>query len=387
MITEDSHIAGRLVEHLADRRHLAFAIIAPDLTLARASANFAAVATGPIDAERPALADVLLEFVGAEGMLRDILAGAEPSFRLDHVARERPDGAPLYLTFEVIPLETAVPQNGLLLLVQDTTRNGTLEQRLVQERNELRLARAALADANAELTRLNRLKSLFLSMAAHDLRTPLTVIQGFAQLLAMDLSPEPSEATSREYLETITAQVEWLDRLIVNLLALDQIEEGKLALRPTACIIDVIGQEVLDAMQALALSKRQRLTLEPADAPTQAFADPERVRQILYNLLGNAIKYTPPQGHIRLRLGTENGMAVVAVADNGRGMTATEQAQLFELYYRTNDAARSKVKGTGLGLFIVKTLAEAQNGHIDVHSAPGEGTTFTVRLPGRPPAG
>ncbi len=114
--------------------------------------------------------------------------------------------------------------------------------------------------------------------------------------------------------------------------------------------------------------------------------DPERIRQILYNLINNAIKYTPEGGRVLVRTWAADGMAYIQVADTGRGMSEEEKAQLFQIYYRTEEARRSDISGTGLGLFIVHTMVEAHKGSIDVETQLEQGTRFTVRLPYQPEA-
>lgn len=379
----DGDLATEVAAFLTRNNSIAYAHIAPDLTVQAASGNFAdRLGLQDVEIVGAPLDEVLWEFVGSAETLHAVLNGELPTYRLEHVQRETNDGAVGYLTFHVVPLLPQEPDRGLLLFIEDRTEAGTLEQHLVQERNELRLARSALAQANEELRRLNRLKSLFLSMAAHDLRTPLTVILGFAQLLNAHL-PAELDQEDREYLETISAQAEWLDRLIGNLLALDQIEEGRLLLKPVTCDVAELAEEVREAMRGMTLVKNQELALAAPPSPTFAYADPERAKQILYNLVGNAVKYSPPGTRIEIGVdaaGSE-GEVILTVRDEGRGMSEAELGRLFHPYYRTEEAHSSKVKGTGLGLFIVKTLAEAQNGRVAVSSALGQGSTFSVYLP------
>lgn len=372
-----------LAQHLTSAREMAFARVTPDLHLADCSDSLDHFieAGGPQPEGQP-LEDVFWEFVGSDAALRDVLEGTQPFFAIEHVGRETGDGdnGRVYITFRVEPLNPGSPGDGLLLIVRDSTEAGALEQRMVQERNELRLTRAQLQLANAELQRVNRLKSLFLSMAAHDLRTPLSVINGFAALLR-DTPGAERNPTELEFLNTIIDQGEWLDRLIGDMLALNQIESGRLELTPTSLDLNQLARHVYTLMQTSADMANLTFDLILPDTATIAYVDNDRVQQVVFNLVGNAIKYTPRGGHIVVSVLEGDNMAGIRVSDNGRGLTPEEQDQLFTLYYRTEEAKHSKKRGTGLGLYIVKMFMEAHNGRVDVTSSPGAGTTFTIWLP------
>lgn len=377
-------LATAVTAYLTQTNALAYAHLDSNFRITQTSPNFlrGCVLAPHSGVKGLLVSELLWEFIGAEGALEDVRHGRIPSFSIEQVQREQPDEQVCYLSFLVAPVEAGNPAAGLLLLVLDTTQAGVMKQHLQQERNELRLAQMNLAQANAELQRLNRLKSLFLSMAAHDLRTPLTVIRGFAELLLGGLGEKTPP--TREYLLMIATQTEWLDRLITDLLSINQIEEGRLALQPVAHDLNDLIDGMARGIENLAKTKGLTFQIEQAQASTAVFADPERVKQILYNLLGNAVKYTPPQGVIRLRTWVEDQLAVIEVSDTGRGITREQQSQLFKPYYRTEEARRGRTQGAGMGLYIVKTLVEALHGRIDVRSSPGAGATFTVRLPAAP---
>ena len=381
---QNPDLVAAFIQHLTKANRAAYALLKPDLTIGQHSAGFERFLNNPsIDITAQPLSSICDVFVGSEEVILAVLASEQPIYQLRNVQQFQDDGSLRYISYEVTPMP-ATDGYGLLL-IEDTTETAVLEQQRVQERNELRLAKAQLGDANEELKRLNRLKSLFLSMAAHDLRTPLTVILGFTQLLAapqnFDVSPK-----QKEYLNTIASQAEWLDRLIANLLSLDQIEEGKLNLLREMRDLNTIVSDTVEFMQGMVASKYQTLTFECPPDPTLAYVDSERVQQVVYNLVGNAVKYTPPNGTIQVKIWRESETAVLCVQDNGRGMSKKEQSHLFELYYRTDAAKQEKIKGTGLGLFIVKTLVEVQNGRIGVDSAINKGTKFTVWFPNHPPS-
>lgn len=379
-----SQLDSIVTQKLTNTKNLAYALIANDLTILAHSNNFRHILeeTHTQIVGMP-LADLCVEFLGAETSLEDVRMGKISHFHLDHVYRQQADGSSRYLTFQVSACQVDQYTDGLLLLITDSTETAVLEQKLMQERNELRLAKAELAQANADLLRLNRLKSIFLAMAAHDLRTPLTVILGYSQLLEAVFS---SDANPRqlEYLTTISSQAEWLDKLITNLLSLDQIEEGLLVLEREVCDLNIVVGETLNFMAGMVKSKQQTLQFDGPLNPTPAYIDISRMQQIVYNLVGNAVKYTPPAGHIIVTLAQDGDESMLIVKDNGRGMSSTEQSHLFELYYRTPGVKQEKIKGTGLGLFIVKSMVDAHNGRIAVESALNAGTTFTIWLPQKP---
>jgi signal transduction histidine kinase len=373
-------LAARAAGVFTQSRRLAYAHVAPDLTVAQVSPNFAALAADPgAPIEGRPLPDLLWEFVGAEDALRAILRGDEPAFALEQVNRELPDGAPAYLTFQVLPLDFDQPGTGLLLIVEDVTGAGRLQQRLAQDRNELRLLQTQLSRANAELQHLNRFKSFMISMVAHDLRSPLTTIEGYASMLFE--AAANGQPIDREYAMSILVQTRRINQMILNLLNLDQIEQGRLALAPVACDLSELAHEAATAFEAMAVLRRLALSVEAAGEPLAIRADPERLRQALHNLIGNALKYTPEGGRVRLVTRRDGDDAIAQVIDTGPGMEQAELDNLFQPYYRTDEARKSQIVGTGLGLYIVKMLVEAHSGRVEVSSRPGQGTTFTIRLP------
>lgn len=390
-------LLARIAGDLQATRAIAYACIGSDLRIIQASENFISIVNQTVEpdtkpqqvaADLPgkAVADLIWEFASMEEILQQIVDGAAAQYHLPQVNRSQPDGSVKYYNFRVIPTNPQRSSEGLLLIIEDITREGLLDQQVVQDRNELRLAQAALERANQELQALNQLKSLFLSMAAHDLRTPLAAIRGYADLGLEQLNS--GEAVSdhtvselQDTLRIIHTQGERLDRLISDILDLDLIERGKLTVYPMACELVEMIQETT-GMLAVAID-RQGLTvrMDTPDAPLWILADPPRLRQILYNLLGNAIKYTRRGGSIQIRAWRQADGGYFRITDNGRGISEADREHLFQLFFRTPDAERSQIQGTGLGLFIVKYLVEAQNGRVSVESKLEEGTSFIVQLP------
>ncbi len=245
------------------------------------------------------------------------------------------------------------------------------------QKEELRAGKEAADLANRE-------KSAFLARMSHELRTPLNAILGFSQLLEHDRSIMSSDKAKMMIGHVRTAGRHLL-ALIDEVLDLSRIEAGALALSPEQ--ID-IGRLIEDCMALTAsLSERCKVEVqyECGDSAGWIWADQTRVRQVLINVLTNAIKYNRAGGSVQLRLGGDAECLEISVQDTGAGLSAKQIANLFQPFNRLG-AERSGVEGTGLGLVIVKQLMQAMQANIDVVSAPGQGSTFTLRFPRGEPA-
>lgn len=228
---------------------------------------------------------------------------------------------------------------------------------------------------------LDTMKSDFVSFVAHELRSPLTSILGYASL--MQTAGDKLDKEHRDTMTTaIMRQGTRLNRLISELLDISHLESGKaLDLRYTTLDLAALCRTTLEA-QRMAVLGRSGYNLDFI-GPQQLLieGDADRLEQVLVNLLSNAVKYSPDGGNITLELESQNQAVVIRVIDNGMGMSHSQVASLFQKYYRTPDARRMGIKGTGLGLYLVSQLVEAHNGTINVHSVQGQGSTFTVTLP------
>jgi two-component system phosphate regulon sensor histidine kinase PhoR len=233
-----------------------------------------------------------------------------------------------------------------------------------------------LRDVTRE-TEAERMRSALLATVSHELRSPLTAISGYADTLLQD---GPWDArTQREFLEVIAISAARLSGLVDNLLDAATLDAGALRLQPEPVRIERIAEHVL--AQRRLLASNWTLHLETRPGLPLAEADPIRVEQVLANLVDNAIKYSPRGGPIRVRIWpTEDGQVGVSVSDHGKGIPPEAIDHLFERFYRV-EAGGTGVKGAGLGLFICKSLVEAQGGHISVVSTPGVGSTFWFTLP------
>lgn len=368
-------------------RKLAYAITDRDLRVLEVGGALAVLGNDPGGWAGQSLLDLVPELVGSEMALAGILAGTWPRLELPWVNRETADGRPLYLLMVELPYQYAAGRiTGLLHLVQDWTEAGILRQQLSQQRNELRLAQdqlarqnLQLAAANAELRRLDEIKSTFVSVAAHELRTPLTAIQGYVEMLA-DEEVGPVNETQREYLSIVQGGAERLLHITHSLLDVTRIEAGQvdLVLRPID-LADLV-QSVVAEFEPQVKAKAQHLTLSSIPDLPQALCDPTRAAQIIGNLLGNAIKYTPPEGHVSITLdrAQEEGFLQVSVSDDGLGIAAEDQLKLFRRFFRAAGAAQAGASGAGLGLYIARALAELHGGRLRLDSELGHGSTFYV---------
>ncbi len=230
----------------------------------------------------------------------------------------------------------------------------------------------------SERARLERAKSEFVAMASHELRSPLTSIKGFVELL--DRSSENMSERQREFVDIIHRSTDRLVELVNDLLDVARIEADRVEIERRPIDVGEAVREVVELMGPRLQEKHQHLGTYLAPTLPLAFADSGRVRQIVANLLTNAHLYTAEGGRIHIGVEPERAWIQIIVADSGVGMTKEESERVFERFYRAADGARS-VTGTGLGLSIVKSLVELHDGQITVESEPGRGTTFRVLLP------
>ena len=372
-------LASRVAKALGQFHSFAYAQIDADFTIVQHSPNFLALLEhADWQVVGKSIFEFLYEFVGAEALLEEVLNGEEPSFVLEYVNRIQPDESVIYLNFQVTPLSEHQPNRGLLLVVEDVTEYGRLHQELTQDKNELLILQRQLAKTNQELNRLNQLKSLFLSMSAHDLRSPLSVINGYTELMKR-IIPDDDPSNLRRYLATIETQAKRIDRLVNDLLDIDSVENGGIELTLAEYDLVQIVREVVEVEKVN--FDRDNIDLRLPHTPIKMRVDKEKIARIIHNLVTNACKYSAHDKKVTVIVAYTEDQALLQVTDNGRGMSSNQIDKLFQPYYRTDDAKESKVEGRGLGLYIVKLLTEAHQGYVEVESTVDIGSTFTVRLP------
>jgi len=229
------------------------------------------------------------------------------------------------------------------------------------------------------LKALDRLKSRFVSNVSHELRTPITTIKLYAHL--MQRQPE----RWREYLEPLVKEAERQVQLVEDILQISRIDAGRLETRPRPVPLNELSGAVVIGHQVLARDRGLTLEHRPAEPEPVALADPDQMMQVLNNLVGNAIQYTPEGGRVVVSTGREEAdgrtWATVSVADTGIGIPEEELPHIFDRFFRGERPRQMQIPGTGLGLAIVKEIVDLHGGRVTVESRVGEGTTFTVWLP------
>lgn len=232
-----------------------------------------------------------------------------------------------------------------------------------------------MADALAQVEQHRR---EFLANVTHDLKTPITAIRGYTEAILDGYADKPEQI--RTYLEHVLTETERINRLVNDVLDLSRLQSGQLPLHIKACPLTELIQTVVAKNAVMARSKQIVLHVN-ADANRPVYADPDRLEQVLVNLLANAIRYSPPGSTVTIGARTHGNQAVVTVADNGPGIPAADLPHIWERFYRVEKSRAQEHGGTGLGLAIVKNLVESMHGEVSVHSVPGQGSVFSFTIP------
>ncbi|MDK1025653.1 MAG: HAMP domain-containing sensor histidine kinase [Gammaproteobacteria bacterium] len=246
--------------------------------------------------------------------------------------------------------------------------------------NDLLLAELMqhFVEAERHLTKLNDLKNKFLGIAAHDLRNPLTTIRGMSQmLLEMD---DLEEETRASFLKTISEVSDEMFNLINNLLDVSVIESGQFDLQQVKTDISSLARSRIDLITLTARKKGIDLEIDLGVVP-QVMIDPNRMGQVINNLLTNALKFSEPGTIVKLVIAHRHEQVVIEVKDQGQGISAEEQDLLFGTFQKLSARPTGDERSTGLGLSIVKKIVDAHGGQISVNSEVGQGSTFSVALP------
>jgi signal transduction histidine kinase/CheY-like chemotaxis protein len=252
-----------------------------------------------------------------------------------------------------------------------------LARRLQIAYDEARFARDSAIDAQRDAESANQAKSTFLATVSHEIRTPMNGVLGMIDVLERS----PLSVEQREALGTVRYSASTLLRIIDDILDFSKIEAGRLDLESIEFSTVELIEGVAETLAPQAAAKGLKLAAYvAAGVPERVTGDPLRLQQILFNLLGNAIKFTET-GSVRLSLETAGGQALcIKVADTGIGLSREQQSRLFQPFVQADSSTTRRFGGTGLGLSIVRRLAQAMQGGIDVESEPGKGATFTVTL-------
>jgi signal transduction histidine kinase len=314
-------------------------------------------------------------------------------------------GAVDYVSVPVIPEILRAKVSVFAELYRKTQQlqrlNSELELRVQERTLELQQRAEELQRLNAELARSNQerqslleserlaraeaetavqLREQFLAIASHELKTPLTALVGYGQLFQRrarrDGNLAPRDAQS---LEHILKQADRLERMINALLDISRIEQGQLRLESQALDLERLTRHVVSEIQTL--SGMHRFEVQSPDEAIWIVGDALRLEQVLYNLLGNAIRYSPHGGGIVIRISAQGETVRLAVQDQGIGVPASDLPHLFERFYRASNVNPNAISGVGIGLYVVKEIMELHRGTITVESDERNGSTFTLHLP------
>jgi PAS domain S-box-containing protein len=289
----------------------------------------------------------------------------------------------------LFPVEISLSPNWIegslhvIASVRDITERKTVENRLRSLREqytaELTLKNEQLEARNREVERANRLKTEFLASMSHELRTPLHTIIGFSELLGEQLEGPLTDKQQR-FVGHILQDARHLLELINEILDISKIESGRLELKQETFDFGQCVEEVMAGIRHHAASRN--ITLENQNNFHESlYADRLRLKEILYNLLNNAVKFTPEGGRVWIEAGREGDTLHISVCDTGIGIPEKEQPSIFEKFYQVGDISGGVREGTGLGLPITKHLVELHGGAISVASQPGKGSSFRLVLP------
>jgi len=273
--------------------------------------------------------------------------------------------------------------SGIIIAIIAGQREAARRRALFAEQ-EVREHAFELEQVNQQLEQANELKDRFLSMASHELKTPITSIRGQAQIMLRRLSRGPELPANlvpiQAALQKIDEQTRRLNSLVDDLTDLGSIRAGKLELRRGDCNLVEICQNVVEDQR---LISGRAIELEAPDEPVTLRADCDRLGQVITNLVSNAIKYSPQNRPIEVSVSQHDDVGVVRVRDAGPGIPRGQQERIFEMFYRDPNAEASAKNGLGIGLAICKDIVERHNGRIWCDSLPGNGSTFVIELPQR----
>jgi len=242
---------------------------------------------------------------------------------------------------------------------------------------------ASFEEMTQQLNELDKLKAEFVSVASHELKTPINVVQGYVQLLDEGVYGSLSEE-QRTVLRTLDTQVQALARLVKQLLDVSRFEAGGGKLEPRRLPLGQFLDDLEKAFQVLALQRGVRFVVRRGEhLPDDVMWDGDRINEVLGNLLSNAFKFTPRGGEVELGADAVDGALHIEVRDSGAGIPPEQVPHVFEKFYQADNQVAASSKGSGLGLAIAKSIVEAHGGTIACESTPGVGTTFSIFMPTR----
>jgi len=310
---------------------------------------------------------------GLDGVLREALGGSPVERQNVHYVSEKGRGVYLYLRGTPMR-DDAGRVTGVLGIALDMTARVRLEDQL--ERSYERLAQAY-----SELQKINHMKSRFIDIASHELRTPVTVMRGYLDLLESTYGKKMDERLLSK-LHSMRQNTERLSELVEEMLDVTRLEKGSLQIKREPISIEAVARDVYTQYKPLADDKDQKMTVEVEGSIPVIQADKRRVKEAIGNLVNNAIKYTQKGGRVQIGLRDEGRTVHLWVRDNGIGIPLEELNKIFERFYIiTSQELSHQVDRLGLGLPITKGIVEAHGGEVWVESQVGKGSIFHIRLP------
>jgi PAS domain S-box-containing protein len=375
---------SKTIECVASRGFHSEALPYPDLDLRRGHAGRAVHERkivhisevmgrgGPPAAALHFANESFVDYWGAPLLVKGEVKGVLEIYHRSSVSRD-----PAWVDFlETLAGQAAIAVDNAQLFLSLQRANAELEARVAERTTELN-------KANAELERANRTKDEFLANMSHELRTPLNSIMGLSESL-LEQRRGTLIDSQRKSLEMIQVSGGHLLELINDILDLSKIEAGKFDFYPQLISLDEFCRSCLAFVKIQAYKKSITVTYIPEPFVSKIFADPRRLKQILVNLLINAVKFTSENGRVTLRVNAdpEQDLIQFAVIDNGIGITPENLQRLFQPFVQVDSSLTRQYEGTGLGLTLVQKLTDLHGGSVQVESKFGEGSTFTINLPG-----
>lgn len=314
---------------------------------------------------------------GLEAVMAGTPRAVETTFLARNGARIRVEG------FESCRFDDDEP-----LMIRGFFRDVTQRSQMEEEREELleaeRRAAELLAEQNERLRQLDDMRDEFVSLVSHQVRTPLTSIRGYVELL-LDGDAGPLTADQQRFLGFVAEGSKRLLGLADDLLFISRVDAGKLELSLEDVDVVALARGAIEALRPVADERGVELVQEAEEGTPVVHADAHAVRQAVDNLLSNGVKFTPSGGRVTLRVQPRDAYVVMEVADTGIGIPESEQPRLFERFFRASNARMQAIPGTGLGLAIVKEIAEAHGGALEFETTEGKGSSFRLVLGGGRP--
>ncbi len=378
-MADDEVFLSRILPMLLHRLDQAYLWVDADLQIRYVSQQAASI----LDVEElkgHSLASVVPELIGMEEALKRLARERHLPFLLRHINRDVPGGKTRYFSIAIYPTEAEHP-DGLVVVLKDTTPTSSLLQELAHSRNILRLTQQ-------QLDEVNRFKNLTLTILSQEINGRLEMMLNYVDVHVDELlaGKNNSSIDPAEMLATLRWGIHTLAMSLQQLISLDQIERGRVALKREACDLTALAQHTWDVYLELT---REQFTLQKEISSLHAwvYGDPNRLEQVLYNLISNAVKYTPSGERITLGVDSAENEVRLWVENTGVGISSERLGELFHPRFRSLDSKHLLQQGSGLGLFIVQQIVRAHGGRVEVASDGSSFTRFTLYfLPYHPAA-